>query len=483
AAPLCDIPADQIRALAAELARERVMISTAWSLQRGDHGEQVIWSALALAALLGQIGLPGTGYGFGYGCTAMPGRPKRQIHWPAIPQKKNPVADFIPVARVCDMLLNPGDPYTYNCESRLYPDIRLVYWVGGNPFHHHQDLMRLSRAWTRPETVIVNEHSWTATARRADIVLPCTTPLERDDLMINRRDPRLIYLSQVLPVQGEARNDFDIFAGLADRLGTADSYTEGRDGNGWIRWLWDRCAETAHQEHGIDLPDFETLRRDGFWTVPEADATRTLFGDFIDDPGANRLATETGRLTLYNRRIAEAHLPDCPGHPCWMAPAEWTFNADPDQLHLISNQPATRLHGQLDNSASTRAAKQQGREVCTMHPDAAHARGLVSGDIVRIFNDRGACLSAVTLDRQMREDCLVLPTGAWLDLQNTDAGVLCVHGNPNMLTLDKGTSGLAQGNIAHTTLVRVEKWTGTAPPVRVHDAPQFVEKNGGGDDD
>ncbi|MEM7320497.1 MAG: molybdopterin dinucleotide binding domain-containing protein [Pseudomonadota bacterium] len=121
--------------------------------------------------------------------------------------------------------------------------------------------------------------------------------------------------------------------------------------------------------------------------------------------------------------------------------------------------------------------KQRGREICTMHPDAAHARGLGSGDIVRIFNDRGACLSTLSLDKQMREDCLVLPTGAWLDLQNTDAGVLCVHGNPNMLTLDKGTSGLAQGNIAHTTLVRVEKWTGTLPPVTVHDAPDLVEKD------
>ena len=41
------------------------------------------------------------------------------------------------------------------------PDIRLVYWAGGNPFHHHQDLNRLRRAFARPDTVVVHEPFWT----------------------------------------------------------------------------------------------------------------------------------------------------------------------------------------------------------------------------------------------------------------------------------------------------------------------------------
>jgi biotin/methionine sulfoxide reductase len=57
-------------------------------------------------------------------------------------------------------------------KSATYPDIRLVCWAGGNPFHHHQDLNRLRRAWRRPETIIVHEPWWTVTARHADIVLP-----------------------------------------------------------------------------------------------------------------------------------------------------------------------------------------------------------------------------------------------------------------------------------------------------------------------
>jgi biotin/methionine sulfoxide reductase len=92
-----------------------------------------------------------------------------------MPVLSNPARLAIPAARIADCLLHPGERYDYDGKSATYPDIRLVYWVGGNPFHHHQDLNRLRRAWQRPETIIVHEPWWTATARHADIVLPATT--------------------------------------------------------------------------------------------------------------------------------------------------------------------------------------------------------------------------------------------------------------------------------------------------------------------
>ena len=194
AAAVTDVPVERIRRLAHRLAREKVMINVAWGVQRADHGEQPIWAALALASMLGQIGRPGTGFGFGYGSMAPVGRPDRIIKWPSLPGVPNPVDRYIPVARIADMLLSPGTEYRYNGETRTYPDARLVYWAGGNPFHHHQDLNRLQTAWRRPETVVVHEHSWTATARRADIVLPSTTALEREDLAISPKDSALIYI-------------------------------------------------------------------------------------------------------------------------------------------------------------------------------------------------------------------------------------------------------------------------------------------------
>src|SRR3546814_18650212 len=94
------------------------------------------------------------------------GSPYRRMRGPTLSQGVNSVTDFIPVARIADMLLNPGGYYSYRGESRRYPDIKLIYWAGGNPFHHHQDLNRLLKAWRRPETIIANEQYWTATAKQ-----------------------------------------------------------------------------------------------------------------------------------------------------------------------------------------------------------------------------------------------------------------------------------------------------------------------------
>ena len=137
---------------------------------------------VVLAAMLGQIGLPGGGFGFGYGSMGNIGNPREPIACPELPIGENPCPSWIPVARISDMLLNPGEKYDFYGEKRVYPDIKLIYWCGGNPFHHHQDLNRLVEAWRKPETIIVNEPWWTATAKFSDIVLPSTTTLERNDI-------------------------------------------------------------------------------------------------------------------------------------------------------------------------------------------------------------------------------------------------------------------------------------------------------------
>ena len=117
------------------------------------------------------------------------GKPPLAVPLPTVPTGRNSIADFIPVARIADMLLQPGEAFDYDGQRLTYPDIRLVYWAGGNPFHHHQDLGRLRRAFCRPDTVIVHESAWTATARHADIVLPATITLEREDIGAHGRRP------------------------------------------------------------------------------------------------------------------------------------------------------------------------------------------------------------------------------------------------------------------------------------------------------
>jgi anaerobic selenocysteine-containing dehydrogenase len=132
-----------------------------------------------LAAMLGQIGLPGGGFGHGYGSSGDIGNPRR-MSAPRLSQGANGIDSYIPVARIADMLL-PGAAYDYDGKRHRYPDVKLVYWSGGNPFHHHQDLARLREAFARPQTVVVHDPFWTATARHADIVVPSTMSVERDE--------------------------------------------------------------------------------------------------------------------------------------------------------------------------------------------------------------------------------------------------------------------------------------------------------------
>ena len=227
AAAITGVPAETIRGLARRMAATRTMITASWVLQRAHHGEQPYWAMILLASALGQIGLPGGGFGFGYGSGAGIGDPPLSFAAPAMDGIKNPINVTIPAARISDCLLHPGEPFDFNGKRGNYPDIRLVYWAGGNPFHHHQDTNKLRRAWQKPETIVVHEPWWTATARHADIVLPATTSLERNDIGGARRDKFIIAMHQAVEPVGEARNDFDIFSALAQRLGIADAYTQG----------------------------------------------------------------------------------------------------------------------------------------------------------------------------------------------------------------------------------------------------------------
>ena len=107
-----------------------------------------------------------------------------------------------------------------------------------------------------------------------------------------------------------------------------------------------------------------------------------------------------------------------------------------------------------------------------MHPTDAAKRGIEHGDVVRVFNDRGSLLAGVIVSDQVRPQIVQLSTGAWFDpIETADGKPFCVHGNPNVLTPDIGTSSLGQGCSGQHALVEVERWTGELPPIRAYDPP------------
>lgn len=457
AAAICGVSAQQIIGLACQLPGKRVLVTVAHALQRAEHGEQPVWLGLVLAAALGQPGLPGGGYAYALGALGHYGKAFNLVSFPSLPQGVNGVADFIPVARIADMLLHPGEPFDYNGQHLRYPHIRLAWWAGGNPFHHHQDLARLRRAFCRLDTLIVHENSLTATALHADLILPATMTLEREDVGGAPTDRHVFAMQPVAEPWGESRDDYTIFTAIAERLGKADAFTQGRTARQWLKHLYGQMRD-ALAVHDYPVPDFDTFWRSGVLTLPQVDDGGRLLRRFRADPQGNPLPTPDGRIQIYSAAIAGFGYADCPGHPVWLSPQESPTREHP--LWLVANQPATRLHSQLDFARHSARHKRHGKEVCTMHPADAAPRGIHEGDIIMLHNARGAVLAAVTLSTGILQGVVQLPTGAWYDPVDPLAKrPLCRRGNPNVLTRDVGTSALGQGCTGQLTVVQAVRFT------------------------
>ena len=362
--------------------------------------------------MLGQIGLPGGGYTIGYGVNGHIGNVSRPFRWGLLPQGENPVEDFIPVAMISEMLLNPGSRYRYDGQTRRLPHARLVWWAGGNPFHHHQDLNRLRQAFQRPETIIVNEINWTATARHADIVLPVAAAQERMDFGAGQTDNILVPMHKAVDPPGQVRQEYDIHSDLAQRLDTYDAFTEGRDAEGWLRHIWAQTQDAA-KANGFGLPDWDRFISGGIVELPDPTPNRVFLSEFRADPQAAARPTPSGRIELFSSTVAGFDLPDCRGHATWNAPRDQAQGEFP--LALISGQPGTRLHSQYDNGATSKAQKIKGREPVLINPADAGARGIADGDIVELFNDRGRCLAGARVTEDVARGCVFLWTGAWCD--------------------------------------------------------------------
>ena len=146
------------------------------------------------------------------------------------------------------MLLQPGKVFSYNGNEIKYPDIKLVYWAGGNPFHHQMNLKKLVRAFKQPDTIIVNEIWWNSLARHSDIILPATTSLERNDISIKHWDQTISPMYKAIEPIGEAKSDYEIFSEIASKLNFKDKFTEGKDEDKWLRFIWDEARSKAKDE-------------------------------------------------------------------------------------------------------------------------------------------------------------------------------------------------------------------------------------------
>ncbi|WP_421804494.1 trimethylamine-N-oxide reductase TorA [Jejubacter calystegiae] len=480
AAAICGVEADALRQLARDMAKSRTMIMGGWGIQRQHHGEQPHWLLVTVAAMLGQVGLPGGGFGFSYhyssgGSPTARGGILAGISAGDAP-KNSPTP--IPVARIAECLASPGKTIDFNGAKVTYPDVKMVYVAGGNTFHQHQDTNALIKAWQHPETIVVNEPYWTATAKYADIVLPATTSYERNDLEMGGDYSQLYVfpMHQCVPPQHESRNDFDIFAGLAAKLGVQEAFTEGKDEMQWLKGMYDDMKAQARNAR-VALPPF-----DMFWAsnnyirfpVPEENKKWVRFADFRENPLLNPLGTPSGKIEIYSEAVAKMGYTDCPGLPGWLPPHEWYQGPEASKYPLSLNtaHPINRLHSQLDNTPLRKKYAVADREAVWIHPQDAKARGIGDGELVRAFNDRGQILVGAVVTERVRPGVVRISEGAWFDPADPrQEGSLCKNGNVNCLTFDIGSSSLAQGNCGQMAQLEIEKYQGPILNNTAHAVP------------
>jgi trimethylamine-N-oxide reductase (cytochrome c) len=498
AANITGVKASKIKELALLFAANRTMLMSGWAMQRQHLGEQRHWGLVTLASMLGQIGLPGGGFSLShhYSNGGTPTANGSQIsgmssksNWKSKEKAVGGLAHSynakdtniaIPVARISDCLLNPGKVIDYNGTKIEYPKIETIYWAGGNPFGHQQDVNKLVKAWKKAKNVFVNEIYWTATARMADIVFPTTTVFERNDITMDGdyANKHVLPMKAVVPPQYEAKSDYEIFTLLSKEFGLEDYYTERKTDMDWISEFYE-AARKGSKAKGVTMPTFRKFWADNkpfTFPTPEASKKWVRHADFREDPLLNPLGTPSGKIEIFSEKVDSFKLDDCKGHVTWMEPVEWAgMENKPAPLAMVSPHPHDRLHSQQDNTSLRHIYEVKGREPIWINTQDAASRGIKDGEIVRVFNKRGQVLAGAVVTDNIIPGVVRMQEGSWFDpAEPGNEKTLCKHGSVNTLTIDIPTSKLASGNSAHTALVDVEKYTGKLPELSVFKQPKMA---------
>jgi biotin/methionine sulfoxide reductase len=300
--------------------------------------------------------------------------------------------------------------------------------------------------------------------------------MEREDIGSSFNDGFMIAMKRTVAPVDEARDDYAIFAAIAERLGAADEFTNGRGVMEWLAHLYDESRDRA-EKAGLNLPPFGDFWETGHFEYPWPDTKGILLEDFRRDPKAYPLRTPSGLIEFFSKHVASFGYTECPGHAFWQPHNEMlgSSRAQTYPLHMLSNHPTTRLHSQYDHGSVSRASKVRGREPIRMNTDDAGQRGLVEGDVVRVFNDRGAILAGLQVTDTVRPGVVQIATGAWYDpMEAGRIGSLDKHGNPNVLTPDIGSSRLSQGCATQSALVEIERWEGELPEISAFFPPKVA---------
>ena len=448
------VPRERITSLAREYAGAKpAALLPGLAFNRRAYGEQPVRGSITLAAMTGNIGIPGgSPGGVSYSVA-------RTVPVGEFPVGTNPITESIPVFLWTDAIVRgtelgaaDGVQHLPPGRERLSRDVRFLFNVAGNTLiNQHANINRTARILQDPalvDFVVVVDQFLTSSARFADVVLPATTWFEKNDLCtVWGHGDSVIFMNQAVEPLGECRTDYEICAALAARLGFEDRYTEGKTELAWLEELLEpaRAADSS-------FPPFGEFRRRGVH-VFRYPRPHVALRQFREDPDQHPLATPTGKVEIYSTRLAAMNLADVPPVarfiPEWEGgPWDPLFATYP--LQAFGRHVQRRTHSIYDNEPLLERAMPHRAFINTLD---AEARGIENGDLVRVFNDRGEIRLRARVTRRIMPGVVDVPQGAWW---TPDEKGIDHRGNINVLASERPTPG-ARGNAQHTMLVEVER--------------------------
>ncbi len=369
----------------------------------------------------------------------------------------------------------------------------MTCWNDGNSF---------VRAMRHPDIEFMfAQHPWLENdCLLADVILPVSTKLEEDDINSDLYSGQSIIVfpeERCIEPLGESLSDYEIVCKIAERLGLLQEYTGGRSVEDIRRLGFEASGvgdlapsgSTAGPQSGGAGPDgdvaaggranegrltWEQFVDQGYVVVPTDPDWETvpagLIG-FYDDPESHPLSTPTGKIEFFATGLAE-HFPDDterPPVPKWIPSGEThqetlgTDRAKKYPLLVVSNHPRWSVHAQHDDVTWLReieTCKVSGPDgyryqPLWIHPWDAAARGVSHGDVVTIYNERGAVLAGAYVTERIIPGAVSMDHGAKYDPIVADA--LDRGGNINAIVPGHTTSKNAVGMVVSGFLAEVEK--------------------------